>query len=278
MRVIQFIFLHAFFAAFCAVALCFETVHLLGLQHDAYLYAFVFFATLGSYNFHLLMGAWYAQGGSIRMLLKRHPVAVGFVLAAGVALLYLTPQLWHLWPYLLVAALATACYSLVLLPIAALAPLRRAGFAKTLLLALTWTFVTALLPLQNHTGGLRLLDIMLLLQRFFLMLQLCLLFDLRDTSIDKIKGLDSLATDMAPAAIQRLFYMLAGAYLLVSGFVAYGLQQYAMLAAYLCIQLAIIALCQIPLPKRGYFYYYFWVDGIMLLSALLTGLVYLFVK
>jgi hypothetical protein len=278
MRVIQFIFLHAFFAAFCAVALCFETTHLLGLGHDIYLYAFVFFATLGSYNFHLLMGAWYAQGGSIRMLLKQHQMATGFVVAAGVALLCLAPQLWHLWPYLLVAAIATACYSLVLLPIAALAPLRRAGFAKTLLLALTWTFVTALLPLQNHAGSLHSVDIVLLLQRFFLMLQLCLLFDLRDTSIDKIKGLHSLATDMAPAAIQRLFYVLAGAYLLASGVVAFWLQQYAVFTACLCVQLAINALCRVPLPRRGYFYYYFLVDGIMLLSALLACLVYLFVK
>lgn len=278
MRVIQFIFLHAFFAAFCAVALCFETTHLLGLGHGAYLYAFVFFATLGSYNFHLLMGAWYAEGGSLSILLKQHRVAAGFVVVAAIALLYLAPKLWHLWPYLLVAALATACYSLVLLPIAALAPLRRAGFAKTLLLALTWTFVTALLPLQNHIGNLRLLDMVLLLQRFFLMLQLCLLFDLRDTAIDKIKGLHSLATDMSPAAIQRLFYLLGGAYLLASAFVAFWLNAYTVLAAYLCVQVTVIALCRVPLQKRGYFFYYFWVDGIMLLSGLLTGLASLIVK
>lgn len=275
MRVVQFIFLHAFFAAFCAVALCFETAILLGLGHDLYLYAFVFFATLGSYNFHLLMGAWYVQGGSIGRLLRQQAVATGFVVASAAVALALLPHLSVIWPYLLVAGLATACYSLVLLPVAALAPLRRAGFAKTLLLALTWTFVTVLLPLENHKYG-HPIGIALFLQRFFLMLQLCLLFDLRDTAIDKIKGLHSLATDITPATMKKLFYLLAGAYLLASGGVAFGLGQYAVGIVCLCVQLAITTLCQVPMARRNYFYYYFLVDGIMLLSALLTGMAQLF--
>jgi hypothetical protein len=275
MRAIQFIFSHALFAAFCAVALCFETTSLLGLGHDAYLYAFVFFATLGSYNFHLLMGALYAEGSTLKVLLRRHTTAVGFMIVSAIVLLGLLPKLWHVWPYLLVAAVATAAYSLVLLPVAALAPLRRAGFAKTFLLALTWTFVTAFLPLQKNMGHLQTVEMVFILHRFLLILQICLLFDLRDTAIDKIKGLHSLATDMGPAAVQWLFYILAGAYLLVSGLLAAMLQQFGIAPAFLCVQAAVIALCQVPVQKRSYFYYYFLVDGIMLLSVLLSGLVLL---
>jgi hypothetical protein len=274
MRAVQFVFSHALFAAICAVALCFETVWLIGLGHDWYLYAFVFFATLGSYNFHLLMGALYAEGSSLKVLLRKHIVALGFMIVSAIVLLCLLPKLWHVWPYLLIAAVATASYSLVLLPVAALAPLRRVGFAKTLLLALTWTFVTALLPLQKSLGSLQPVELVFILQRFFLILQLCLLFDLRDTAIDKIKGLHSLATDMSPVAVQWFFYILAGAYLLASGFLALLLQQFAMALAFLCVQIVFVALCQVPMQRRSYLFYYFFVDGVMLLSVLLSGLLH----
>jgi hypothetical protein len=53
------------------------------------------------------------------------------------------------------------------------------------------------------------------------------------------------------------------------------LQQFGIALAFLCVQATVIALCQVPMQKRSYFYYYFLVDGIMLLSVLLSGFVLL---
>lgn len=274
MRAVQFIFSHSLFAALCAVGFCFETTLLLQTPHTAYLYLFVFFATLGSYNFHLLMGAFYVDGISFLSVVRQHKVAAALIGLSAAVLLLTLPKLWYLWPYIVPAFVATALYSLVLLPFKVLTPLRRAGFAKTFLLALTWAFVTVLLPLQKNVIDLQGVDVVFMLHRFCLMLQLCLLFDLRDTAIDKIKGLHSLATDISPIAAHRFFYVLAFVYLALSALLAIMLQHWLLAVAFAGVQAATLYLYRVPISKRTYFYYYFLIDGLMLLSVLLTSCAY----
>jgi hypothetical protein len=276
MRWLRFIFTHSFFVALCAVALCAETVLLFKGPHSVYLYLFVGLATLASYNFHLLMGALYHQRPPHwRALLRQQPMATVLLLLTGAGLCWVLGYLRSLWPWVALAFVATALYSLALLPWRPMAQLRRLGFAKTLLLALTWAFVTAFLPLQAMapnrldvpgTDGL-----LLLLYRFCLMLQICWVFDLRDTALDKIKGLHSLATDLRPAVANRLFYVLAMVCVALGVWLTVYWHWWGWALVVGTVQVAAIVLYRVPLRRRGYLYYYFLVDGLMLLSALLTA-------
>ena len=102
------------------------------------------------------------------------------------------------------------------------------------------------------------------------MLLLCLVFDKRDAAVDKIKGLHSIATDMKPVAVKLLVLLL---FILLVGSVY--ILQYLGLDLAQAVALLISAIVTgyifyLSLQKRSYFFYYFFVDGMMLFSALAT--------
>ena len=271
MKWLHFILSHSIFIAFCAAAMCFQTATLLQLQTDYWLTGFVFFATLASYNSYWLLSkkifgtVFYQQIFFEKELLK---IALLAVYLTGLFICYTQTPLTIslLWPALLLNIL----YVTPLLPFKVLRFTRRIGFLKTFLLAFTWMYVTAFLPLLKPAFLLTGMEIALLLNRFLFMLLLCVVFDNRDVSVDKIKGLHSIATDLKPASLNFivaiLFVMLVGS--------VYLLQYFGMdLPQAVALQLSALAigyLYYLSLQKRGYFFYYFFVDGLMLFSALAT--------
>ncbi len=190
------------------------------------------------------------------------------VYITGLIICYLQTSLTLnlVWPALILNML----YIVPLLPIKALGFTKRFGFLKTILLAFTWMYVTGFLPMQQPALALTNFEIVLLINRFLFMLLLCVVFDNRDVAVDKIKGLKSLATDMKPGSVKFLVLMLL--ILLVCS--VYVLQ-YLGLDVEPAIALLISAIAAgyifyLSLQKRSYFFYYFFVDGLMLFSALAT--------
>ena len=271
MKWLQFILSHSIFIAFCAVAMCFQTAALLQLQTDYWLTGFVFFATLFSYNSYWLFSkkifgsVFYQQ---IFFKKERFKIALLAIYLTGLITCYFQTSLTVnlVWPALLLNIL----YIVPLLPCKALRFTRRLGFLKTILLAFTWMYVTAFLPLLKPAFLLTGMEIALLLNRFLFILLLCVVFDNRDVSVDKIKGLHSIATDLKPAS---LIFLVSIFFVILVGSV-FLLQYYGMgLPLAVALQLSALAagyLYYLSLQKRGYFFYYFFVDGLMLFSALAT--------
>jgi hypothetical protein len=157
------------------------------------------------------------------------------------------------------------------LPVKQLHFTRKAGYVKTVLLAFAWTIVTIFIPLQisipdiGHTG------LLIAINRFLFMLLLCIIFDKRDAEVDKIRGLQSLATDIRPLMLH---------WLIAAIFVCYSVVSLSMINAITNGQVAALLVTGVitlgvyisSLRKRGYLFYYFLVDGLMFLSALLTGI------
>jgi hypothetical protein len=138
------------------------------------------------------------------------------------------------------------------------------------LLAFTWTYVTAFIPLQKTYLFLDNADLFIITRRFLFMFMLCIIFDSRDIAVDKLRGLHSLATDLSPATLQLLIYsvfiVLFGTNLLST---SYGVTVYQSIA----LQVSTIALLVVyfySTRKQGYLFYYFLVDGLMLFSAMAT--------
>ena len=250
-----------------------QTIQLLHLQVNFNLCFLVFFSTICGYNFHYFLASLYIQKHFSASFLWQQKIRVifFFVGAVGVAI-FLLPSQVNIWLVLL-ASIFTGLYSLPLLPVKLPAFIRSTGFIKTLLLAFTWTFVTAYLPM--HQAGVNVtatFSILLLFQRFIFMLLLCLLFDCRDTATDKKIGLHSLATDVKPKLIPLIIYSLFGLLCMVSLFLFKNGISFLVTVALFMLNGICLFVYNISLQKRGYIFYYFLVDGLMILSALLTGL------
>ncbi|MBK7556801.1 MAG: hypothetical protein IPI54_00070 [Chitinophagaceae bacterium] len=76
------------------------------------------------------------------------------------------------------------------------------------MLAFTWCYVTAFLPIQKTYWQLDSPEIFIITRRFLFMLMLCIIFDNRDKTVDKIRGLRSLATDLSPGVLKALVYII----------------------------------------------------------------------
>ncbi len=182
-------------------------------------------------------------------------------------------HLQPLLPWLVIAFACTALYSLPLMPLPFFKKIRSVGFLKTLLLALTWTYVTAFLPVQQSGSVLGKVEYIFIAHRFCFMMQLCLIFDLRDVAVDKVKGLHSLATDISSQAANLLFYLLVAAFGVLTVLLFQSKPSLYLLLAFGMVQFTAIILYRTAPQYRNYFFYFFLVDGLMILSALFTALV-----
>ncbi len=271
MKWLHFILSHSIFVAICAVGLTFQTGQLLHVGISFYLYGFVFFATLCSYNFYWILSR-YAFAGNERLIdfLKKEITGISLLLISAVGFVICLFQSSVQPAHVAMAILLTVVYSIPLLPVKALHFTRKAGVLKTVLLAFTWAYVTAFIPLQKDWSLLNGADVFILTRRFLFMLMLCIIFDNRDKAVDKIRGLHSLATVLKPS---QLLLVIAFVFIVLFGTnflsVSYGISA----AQSVALQTSTIALLVVyffSTRRQGYLFYYFIVDGLMLFSALAT--------
>jgi len=271
MKWLHFILSHSIFIAFCAVALSYQTVLLLHLSASIYLYGFIFFATLCSYNFYWLLSKYsFRHDMPLAVFFKKEMDEIILLSLSAVGLVFCFLNV-HLSYYVIIAAAAlTALYAVPLLPFSFLKFTRKAGVLKTTLLAFTWSFVTAFIPLQKASFLPTELEFFILTRRFLFMLMLCIIFDNRDIAVDKIRGLRSLATDLGAKTMRYLIYSIF-IVLFATNFLFryYGIS----IAQSIALQVSTIALLityYYSTKKQGYLFYYFFVDGMMLFSAAAT--------
>lgn len=271
MKWLHFILSHSLFIAFCAVAMAFQTILLLHGQADIFLYGFIFFATMCSYNFYWLLSKYSLAGNfSITFFLKKEFMEIILLVfsAAGLLFCFLSSalQVANVWP----AVLFTVLYALPLLPFRFLRFTRKAGVLKTTLLAFTWTYVTAFIPMQKALLLLNNAELFIITRHFLFMLMLCIIFDCRDIALDKIRGLHSLATDLKPKILRYLIIII-----FIILFATNFLFHYfgVPIAQTIALQVSTIVLLiayYYSTKKQGYLFYYFFIDGLMLFSALAT--------
>ena len=271
MKWLHFILSHSIFIAVCAVALSFQTALLLKLNFNLFIYGFIFFATLCSYNFYWIISKLsFASKENIPGLIKKQSSGYLLLFVSSIGLLYCLLRSSIPIHFVITAVLLTILYAIPLLPVSFLKFTRKAGVLKTILLAFTWTYVTVIIPMQKNYGLLNSADLFIISRRFLFMLMLCIIFDNRDKDLDKIRGLRSLATDLKPSILRILIYCIF-ALLFISNFFFknYGIT----LSQSIALQVSTIALLVVYFysnKKQGYLFYYFFVDGMMLFSALAT--------
>ncbi len=271
MRWLNFILSHSIFISLCAAALCFQTDVLLHITPGKYVYGFVFFATLSSYNFYWLISKYsFTKNKALPGFIKKNLSYTLLFLVAGAGMLYCIYFIPFIFKYAVIAIMLTLLYSLPLWPFKFAALARKAGFLKTVLLAVTWAYVTIIIPAIPvlHTETLPVA--VLFTARFFFMLLLCIIFDMRDMAIDKIHALHSLATDTSHRNLQKIMGVVFILYIAAGFFVRNYFKDNAQITAFAFTGLIVWIVYRLSLKKRGYFFYYFLVDGLMMVSALAT--------
>jgi 4-hydroxybenzoate polyprenyltransferase len=272
MRALHFILSHSIFIACCAVSLCFQTNVLLHIAHNEMLYGFIFFSTLCSYNFYWLLSKFYFSNRKFDLLfIKREFTFFLIFIVAAICTCYFVLQLPWLLTFIAVGLIFTLLYSLPLWPFSFTKKLQHTGFLKTILLSFTWAYVTALLPvLDVYDVNFTLTPYILLLfaSRFFFMLLLCIIFDTRDISIDKINGLHSLATDVSNKKLRIIVAVVYFLHILSALFFCFYYSNIPQGIAFIFIAIVFLIIYTQSLKNNNYVFYYFGVDGLMLLSAM----------
>lgn len=271
MRWLQFIFSHSLFISFCAAAMCVQTYILTGLTIDYKVCWFVFFSTLASYNFYWLVSKYAFRRNSLTaaFLTAELSYLLLFIVAGFGSLLYAL-QLPHLWGWISIGALLTLLYSLPLWPFHFVQKTPKPGFLKTVLLAFTWAYVITVLPLGLSSGVDWVEFSLLFTTRFFFMLMLCSIFDMRDAAIDQLHALKTLATSVSPKALQRIMAVTFSLYILAGIAMRWYFSNSAQMAAFTITAAILWWVYRLSLRKQGYLFYYFGVDGLMLFSSIAT--------
>jgi len=277
MRWLHFILSHSIFVSLCAVALCYQTFTLLHIQPGWLLYAFVFFSTLSSYNFYWFLSKYSfgIRAGFLSFLIKNRNYVFIFC-GAGSGMLICLYYIPNIQQHVAIAVLLTLLYSMPLWPFKWAKYLRRVGVLKTILLAFTWAYVTVIIPAATvlHTQTFAVISLMI--ARFFFVGMLCVIFDTRDIKLDKLYALRSLATDVSTVTLKNIMLLSFIIYVAAGLLVRYHFSDNFQLFAFIITGLVTGWVYLLSFKPRGYLFYYFGVDGLMLFSAGATFVASLF--
>lgn len=264
-----FVYSNLFIAA-CVVLMAWQTFHyIISSPANWYFLGFAFFSTLTSYSFH-----WYLTSHSVIpsqriawLKYNRHVHSIFFftgLCGAGVFFYFIRQH----WFWLMGAAIITFLYSAPKIPHPLFRLLRKVALGKTIFLAFVWMSVTTILPIiiaevPWHTGV-----ILYVFHRFFLIYAICILFDYRDRQDDKQAGIRSLITYLSEKNIAILFY----ASVFIAFATAAGMLYYHDAKTVICLIIPVIITGSLFNYARRHFldlFYYFILDGLMALSAVL---------
>ncbi|MEP7145601.1 MAG: hypothetical protein ABI792_01190, partial [bacterium] len=268
-------FLNAFifgnvFIAVCAVIMVIYTTYSFHLNIDFHFLYFVFFATLTSYSFH-----WYltpdVQSTSERYIWVNNNkplLLLLFIVGITGSLIFIYALRDHIL-LLLVVAFITFFYSANKIPLRPFQLLKKIILGKTIYLAMAWTLVTVVLPLAMNRMSPDQENILFSLNRFFLIYPICILFDYRDREEDWKQNIRNIVGVLSIKSI-RIFYYSCLIIFFFTGILL--LKDY-----YSVIQFCILVFPGILLLfsynysilTKSDYWYYFYLDGLMMLSGVL---------
>jgi 4-hydroxybenzoate polyprenyltransferase len=222
---------------------------------------------LCSYNFHWFLTPRSFSGSEKASWSVRHKTLHLILCVAALAgAAYFGWQLRSQWLWLAATALLTFLYSAPMIPHTAARLLWRIAVGKTLFLAFAWTHVTAFLPLALEQRTIDNQEMVYVINRFFLIYAICILFDYRDREHDRQQGLRSVVTTFEPAGVHRFFWgtiAASGATSILLFFAHFSAAATLALATPGVVTALLAGYC---LRNRSDYLFYGVLDGLMALS------------
>jgi len=143
--------------------------------------------------------------------------------------------------------------------------LRRHGYIKPFLISSVWVISCSIVPLIEN----KLLtehSIWFVVSQFCFISVLCLLFDIKDSVNDFLSGVNTYANKFGSNVTKLMcLFFIAG------GFISFFLfnHQSQFLVSSIVLRLLVIATVIFTHDKRHSFYYYLWVDGLLIVQMML---------
>jgi 4-hydroxybenzoate polyprenyltransferase len=271
-KAFDFFLFSSIYISLCAVLMTWQSRYLLQLQFSKDYYWFVFFATICSYNFHWYLTPPIKDPGERTQWSITHKNAHLLFYFAGVAgsVIFFYKLRQH-WFALFFATVLTFLYSAPKIPLPFFRFLKQVAVGKTIFLTTVWTYVTAILPVFianehfNHEMK------WFAASRFFLIYGICILFDFRDRATDRKEGIRSMVNYFDEAGVNRLFIFTMIAFVIFTiGLLFTGI---SLLIVFILIIPGITLFSIYNRSKNSVsdYLYYFVLDGLMMLSALLMA-------
>ncbi|MGZ5287372.1 MAG: hypothetical protein ACXWB9_09325, partial [Flavisolibacter sp.] len=140
------------------------------------------------------------------------------------------------------------------------------AIGKTIFLAFAWTHVTTLLPMVMHSTFLDPQQEWFVVNRFFFIYAICILFDYRDVEEDRKAGIKSMITFLDQKGIHILFW---GSMLVFYGSCFFLSKHFDILSTVGLLIPGFILSLLYSYSRRQFsdYLYYFILDGLMMLSA-----------
>ena len=253
------------FISLCAAAQVLVTYMLCGIPVTADNNAYILFVFLSTYLQYNVQRGFFIQQinlytESTEWILRHRKILISTALFSIILLLFLCNSLSYTSIAVLVGAeiVSTAYYMPPL-------NLRKYGLLKPLVISAIWTISCTVVPvIENQLFSPQIL--WLCLSQFCFISVLSILFDVKDTTDDFLNGIATYSNTMGIKGTR----ILCCALLLVSLIAFYQFKHApgALIALILLTATTIITTFTTH-EKRHRFYFYLWVDGLLLLQALL---------
>lgn len=264
---VQFILFTSLFITGVAIVMSWHTMDVLSIPKDSVLLRIIAFSTLTSYNLH-----WYLTNDleSSRVqnfwILQHKKTHLIIVIVAGVLLLRELCIHPHYIVPLIPAAIASSLYTLPKIPRAPFTYLKKWAIAKTLYLALVWTYVTSILVFVSHPHPISSTEIWYFLNQFCYIYSICILFDYKDIAADLKAGIPSIFHHFGEVTAFRIFYVV----ILIGIYASAQLPEKNLVLIHIVPYIAILwSKCMLSKKMNDYFYYG-WLDGCMMAAFILS--------
>jgi 4-hydroxybenzoate polyprenyltransferase len=290
-RLFNFIFYSNFFISFCAAAASWQTYIVVGNLHRAeWVYiAFVFCSTFVFYNAQrLFLSENYKSENSSerhRWIFRNKKLLTALCVLFFLAALPLV-NFWQL-NSILIFSVFSLLASLYFLPVV---NLRSVPLVKASYIALLWAFSTVVFPyyikVQHETGFVSAILnnkhlLLLTAERFFFILPLCIVFNIRDMAIDRLAGVKTIPIIYGIRAAKivsvLMVFVFAALVIFRCYFVGFVLKHGALSQPFVpALMVSAATTCFVIFmanKNRGEEYYLFVIDGMIALQAIFVCLV-----
>lgn len=270
----DYFFFGNFFIAIVAVVMFSYTLRLFSLSADEYFRPFVYFATLVSYSLH-----WYLTPDSNtasakpRWSLNHQRFLFIMLVVSAVGMIVSVIPLLGYYKILLPLAAVTFLYSAPKIEAKPFIWLRGKYMAKTISLSVVWLAVTVVLPIAVSGNVWNYERALFTLNRFMLLLPVCILFDHRDRAEDMQQGIRNIVSYLDEKRMDMLFHACTAIAVISAIMLQLKIQSYIN-TAYILSPSVLLALTYSKSKRsKSDLWYYAYLDGLMAL----TGFLYFFV-
>ena len=270
-KIFDFFLFSSLFISLCAVLMVYQTYQLLiSGEPSKTLLLFIFSSTVCSYNFHWWLTPTSVHSSQRINWAQRHKGLHHFLYLTGlISCIIFFFLLREHWMAIAFGGILTFLYSAPKLPQTFFKALKKIAIGKTIFLSFVWMYVTTLLPVFVSGTAFNTQIFLFAVSRFFLIYSICILFDYRDRDDDKADGIRSMITYFNEKGINRLFSI--SLIIFTATTIALYLFNFTISDIIILLLPGVIVAILYRMAKASYsdYLFYFILDGLMMLSALL---------